>query len=173
MEFLIVRKSKLIEPLKSIIKNQLIKYKKEIWGEYLKNYYNDNKNKLEQQRKKYRENNKDKISEYKKKYMREYNKQYFKSSLDIILNQKIKNHIKADIKYNRHYNEDDYITIEYAKEMLIKCNNKCSLCNIELKLTNFEFQDKQQFSIDRIDNKLAHIKTNCQITCCHCNHKKS
>lgn len=27
----------------------------------------------------------------------------------------------------------------------------------------------EQFSIDRIDNKIAHIQSNCQITCWNCN----
>lgn len=43
---------------------------------------------------------------------------------------------------------------------------------LRIKLVGYDYNDKDQFSIDRKDNKVAHIKSNCQIICWNCNIKK-
>lgn len=143
------------------------------------NYHHSHKETISERSKNYREENKEILSEKHKKYYEnnknELNKKmkvYAKSSIEVILKNKIKNYKQRDIHYNRQFNDDDYVSIEYVNEMLTKCNNRCSLCSIELKLTNFEKRDNQQFSIDRLDNKIAHIKSNIQITCLGCNQHK-
>ena len=42
--------------------------------EYMKEYYENNKDKIKEYKKEYNENNKDKLKEYKKEYMKEYKK---------------------------------------------------------------------------------------------------
>ena len=71
----------------------------------------------------------------------------------------------------RWYKEADYITIEWVKEQLTK-SSKCRLCGTELKLVEWEPDDPKQFSIDRLKNWVAHVKSNCQIICLGCNRKK-
>lgn len=134
----------------------------------VKQYYEGNKDKILEQNKQYHEDNQNKIKEYKK----QYHKKHYNSNLEKIVKSKIRGNIKSDIKHNRLYNEEDYITIEFIKDLLIKCNNCCCLCSKQLKLTNYEYKDAEQFSIDRLDNKMPHIKSNCQITCWNCNFKK-
>ncbi len=54
-----------------------------------------------------------------------------------------------------------------------KTNNKCSYClkDLELFIDN-DNNVKSDLTIDRIDNKLAHIKTNCKLSCLICNVSK-
>lgn len=151
------------------------KHKEEI-ATRLKEYRTKNKEELKQKKKKYYTENKDEIEKHKKHYYEQNKdeilkkcKQYVKSSLDIIIKHKIQGNKNSDDKYGRSYSEDEYITSDWVKDRLIKCTNNCELCGKGLKLTGYEFRDHDQFSIDRIDNKIAHIQSNCQITCWGCN----
>jgi hypothetical protein len=138
---------------------------KEMISEKNKKYGEKNKEVLKEKKKDYYENNKDVLNEKKKVYG--------KSSIDVILKNKIKNYKQRDLQYNRLYNDDDYVSIDYVKEMLIKCENKCCLCKVDIKTSNYENRDPTQFSVDRIDNSKAHTKSNIQITCYKCNcHKQ-
>jgi hypothetical protein len=142
-------------------------------------YYEENKEEIKTKVRKYSRENKEKITENKKEYYRENkdeidkkNKLHRKSTLEILLKAKFKDHKREDKHYNRLYKDDEFVTIEYIKDLLIKCNNCCCLCFKQLKLTNFDFLDKDQFTIDRIDNTKAHIIGNVQIACLSCNVKK-
>lgn len=115
----------------------------------------------------------DKCRMYFKKQYEIKGRKYSKENLDRIIKSKIRNHKCEDILNNRIFNDDDYITIEYIKNMLNDCNEKCCFCKCGVKLINYETKDKEQFSLDRIDSKLAHIKTNIQIACWECNRKKN
>ncbi|MFA5151321.1 MAG: hypothetical protein WC554_02050 [Clostridia bacterium] len=93
----------------------------------------------------------------------------YKSSLENISKYKIFEYRRRDKNKGRDYNIDDYITVEWIKEK-IKENPQCSLCKCELLLCRYPKNDGQQFSVQRINNKLAHIKKNCCIICWKCNH---
>ena len=54
----------------------------------------------------------------------------------------------------------DYIDVEWVKEQLMKTRT-CEFCQVEI--------NDENFSVDRIDNNLNHIKNNCRIICRHCN----
>lgn len=62
--------------------------------------------------------------------------------------------------------------MEWVKNKIEKHKHICTLCGKALKLVGYDYNDKDQFSIDRKDNKVAHIKSNCQIICWNCNIKK-
>ncbi|MEW8688802.1 MAG: hypothetical protein AB2556_23540 [Candidatus Thiodiazotropha sp.] len=50
-------------------------------------------------------------------------------------------------------------------------NNHCAACNIEL-LWAYQPKDIQQFSADRLDNTVGHIRNNIRLTCLKCNRKR-
>jgi hypothetical protein len=75
----------------------------------------------------------------------------------------IQHHKQSDIKADRLDNWSEYINTSYAYEMVMKTNN-CKYC-----LEPIDIMGDNCFSIDRIDNNLAHIKSNCQIICLNCN----
>ena len=135
-----------------------------------KEHYENNKEELLQQRKEHYENNRDKKIQYKRKYYEEnrdkllqQQKEYNKSKGAI--KEKLKHCKENDVKYNREFDIDE----DYVNELLKKQNNTCNNCNIKMKLEWEDAYDKEQFSINRLDNSIGHIKTNCEITCWGCN----
>jgi hypothetical protein len=81
---------------------------------------------------------------------------------------KIEGHRKADLEAGRSWEEEDYITSRWVCETLKKQNYCCSLCFVPLSLVYAE-GDPAQFSVNRHCNALAHIKSNCSMTCLSCN----
>jgi hypothetical protein len=63
------------------------------------------------------------------------------------------------------------ITFEDALEMMLNVN-KCPDCDREIK-KYYEPNDPQQFSFDRLNDRIPHIKSNLRITCLECNMKKA
>lgn len=59
-----------------------------------------------------------------------------------MIKRKIVSHKKADKRYNRQYNENDYININWVKDKLILQNCKCLYCSKELKTKNYEIFSK-------------------------------
>lgn len=88
------------------------------------------------------------------------------------IRKKVKTCRVADVKAERSYKKSDYIDISWVKEALRKADYKCKLCQVKLKLVDWNWLDGEQFSIDRIKNSIAHVKSNCQITCLKCNKEK-
>lgn len=147
--------------------------------QYKKHFYQENKINLIQKQHDNYQKNKMHIIQHKHQYnilhkeqIKKHQQFYIKSSLNIIINHKIKNYKKEDMKKNRLIDEN-YITINWVKDQLIKCNNHCYYCNKLLKLTGYEYKDSNQFSIDRIDNTIAHTQINCVISCWQCNKYKN
>lgn len=93
-------------------------------------------------------------------------------SLTHRIRKKIRTCQRADWERYRVVAKGEYITIAWVKRQLELNNNHCQLCKTELLLTNWAPTCLQQFSIDRIDNKVRHIQANCQITCLGCNWKR-
>jgi len=88
-------------------------------------------------------------------------KQYFKFKID---NYKIQ-----DRKKSRTYTDEDYIDHEFFTNHM-KSSMLCKVCSkaFELYLDN-DNNVQSNITVDRIDNSLAHIKTNCFLSCIHCN----
>ena len=63
---------------------------------------------------------------------------------------------------NMIYNESDYITYQWINDQLIKQKYICNVCQDVIN----------NLSVDRIDNKISHIKSNCQCVCLQCNRSK-
>lgn len=80
------------------------------------------------------------------------------------LQNRIESHIWADKKAGRSVDIENYVDKEWVSEELAK-NETCRLCRVLLTADNF--------SIDRTDNKLCHVKSNCKIICRYCNVAKS
>lgn len=134
-----------------------------------KEHYYNNKEKILIKQKDYYIRNKDEIN----KKMNIYRNNKLENNFEFVCSEKIRALKKVDVKRSRiNYNEEDYINTEWLLNRLNELGNKCSYCDKDLKLMNYEQYDKDQFSVDRIDNNLPHIKNNCDICCLICNLKK-
>ena len=100
-------------------------------------------------------------------------KSYTYARIRQYFNMKIQNYKNQDNKAKRDFKADDYIDEEFIFQQQKKTNNKCSYClkDLEIFIDN-ENSVKSNLTIDRIDNKLAHIKSNCKICCFMCNVSK-
>jgi hypothetical protein len=83
--------------------------------------------------------------------------------------KKIAGHKVEDKKKGRPFEEEDFVQYNDVVRLFKSQDGKCALCGTEL---NIEFRSKNglQFSINRIDNKLAHVKDNCELVCLLCQH---
>jgi hypothetical protein len=79
------------------------------------------------------------------------------------INNMISCHKMNDIKSNRKIEYDKYVDVDWTMNELKK-GNKCSECHKYLDISQPEC-----FSIDRIDNNIAHYEFNCRIICRRCN----
>tara|TARA_R110000868_G_scaffold30901_2_gene113743 strand:- start:3313 stop:4005 length:693 start_codon:yes stop_codon:yes gene_type:complete len=143
-----------------------------------KQYRIDNADKISQQQKQYCIDNADKISQQKKQYCID-NADKIKEKVEIQkkenpLQIKFKNMIKdsktSDKKSNRTYEEEYYITKVFLNELWIKQDKKCyyDCCNIEMAL-DFDKSNTKRISIQRLNNDIAHIQSNCVFSCIQCN----
>ena len=88
-------------------------------------------------------------------------KQYF--------DMKVGNYKLQDKKANRNFNVDDYVTSDWIRTTRRAQNNKCYICKCALELCLDDGKVTSNVTVDRIDNNLAHIKTNCKLSCIKCN----
>jgi hypothetical protein len=93
---------------------------------------------------------------------------------------KVSNYKSQDNKANRIWedeiNPDDpdeinevYITPEWIKQTCSDQNNQCCICNVPFEISLDNGNVKCNVTVDRIDNKLPHLKTNCKLSCIKCN----
>tara|TARA_R110000868_G_scaffold87702_1_gene245022 strand:- start:46 stop:645 length:600 start_codon:yes stop_codon:yes gene_type:complete len=132
---------------------------------YNQEYYIENKEKLKNKRQPY--------SIEKKEHQQQYD---INRKLEYPLKVKIKNIIRgskeSDKKNNRTYNEEDYITRVFLMSLYETQQGKCFYenCNCEMTLDfNKSCRTPTQISIQRLDNEIAHIKSNCVFSCFFCN----
>ena len=81
----------------------------------------------------------------------------------------IHNSKKEDIKYNR-YNESQHIDRAFC-ENLLKTVTHCPYDDCKIRL-QCKIYDSTMASIERIDNSIGHIKSNCTICCLSCNKQR-
>ncbi len=84
-------------------------------------------------------------------------------NINEIIRNRINGHIVADAEAGRKFEKAEYVTIDWVKTKLEKVKT-CKICLSGL--------DYDSFSIDRINNALAHTQGNCQIICRRCNVSK-
>lgn len=71
-----------------------------------------------------------------------------------------------DEKYGRMFQESEYITREFLKECRRKQDNLCG-CGCTMQTENRKASDG--LTVQRLDDSIAHVKTNCILACHHCN----
>lgn len=106
----------------------------------------------------------------------EHNKQRFSCKIcndpvEITLKKMITNSKTKDQKHNRLYDTDDFINTQFLYNLIGDPDDLyCAYYFCDTKL-NF-IGGPALASIERINNDLAHIKTNCVISCLSCNIKR-
>ena len=85
------------------------------------------------------------------------------------IKRKINAHKIEDNKKEREYDDNDFVDIHFVCSKFDAQNGRCARCLNEIIL-DYKPKDECQFSINRIDNRLAHIKSNCELTCLKCQH---
>jgi len=85
---------------------------------------------------------------------------------------KIRQKFKAYAKTDAEKGFDNDLTIDKVKVLMLKQNGARNICNCDLKMF-YAPNDPQQFSVDRIDNRIEHTCSNVQVLCWGCNSAKS
>jgi len=82
----------------------------------------------------------------------------------------VKNSKTHDIEKRRLWNEEDYITIDFVKFLCQHQEGKCIYCQVEMIYGEEELRTVSDgLTIQRMDNALAHIRSNCVLCCFKCN----
>jgi len=69
------------------------------------------------------------------------------------------------------FSEKHFVT-ETEVQALIEHNPKCGYCDTEVLFTSYSSRDKQQWTLDRIDNDFGHNRGNVVLSCLRCNLKR-
>lgn len=81
---------------------------------------------------------------------------------------KIQSYIEQDKVADRTFEKDDFITVDWINEELM-CYNACGVCGEEFTIELENGDVKSNITVDRLQNDIAHVKSNCQLLCHHCN----
>ncbi len=75
-----------------------------------------------------------------------------------------------DRKVNRSWEDKDYITCDWIDAQFEKHGTYCKFCqtNMTLYVTE-DGKVESNITVDRINNALAHVQSNCQLACHTCN----
>ncbi len=117
--------------------------------------YEKNKEIIKEKSKEYRKNNKEKINAYKRK----------ESKTTGAITLKIRTCRNEDKQKNREFNIDK----DYIKVLIEETKNICKYCKENIKFEWEEANDRKQFTINRLNNNIGHIKGNVEICCMDCN----
>lgn len=85
--------------------------------------------------------------------------------LKVTINRMIAGSRDRDIKKNR-FDPVNFITYSFVKNLILECQNICYYCGCEMVLNEF---CSNLATIERLDNSIGHIKSNCVIACKKCN----
>ena len=150
-------------------RKQHYKENKEVILEKNKQHYQKNKEVILEKIKKYKNEHKQEIKEYQKQ---NYETEKKENSLHIKILNMINSSKTRDKKYNRTYDADEYIDYDFLNELWVKQNKKCFYedCECELILCfNKDTREDNMLTIQRLNNKIAHIKSNSVLSCFRCN----
>jgi hypothetical protein len=96
------------------------------------------------------------------------------SRLRLYFRLKINGYKQQDTKANRTFNNAEYVDDYWVNDSIKECNFKCKFCKQQMNLDINQNGDiTSDITVDRINNKKAHIKKNCQLCCLDCNRAKS
>ena len=91
----------------------------------------------------------------------------YKKDLLREINKKIAGYKTQDINKDRYQNNN--ITQEETIEKLVICKLKCNYCKCNMFIFYNKVRDDEQWTLDRIDNDLAHTCENVVVCCLKCN----
>jgi hypothetical protein len=95
--------------------------------------------------------------------------------------QKVEGYKVQDRKANRTWNDVEenpedpeecyypYVSPEWIRDQANKQDMECCICKVPLEISLDNGNVHSNVTVDRIDNALPHIKTNCRLTCVKCN----
>jgi 5-methylcytosine-specific restriction endonuclease McrA len=89
-----------------------------------------------------------------------------------MITRQIKNKISAyrsQDTQKKLLNVIELADVRTAIELLYVAENKCFYCKSPVRILYENVRDPRQWSLDRIDNALGHIKNNLMIACLECN----
>tara|TARA_A100001015_G_scaffold229222_1_gene259133 strand:- start:2387 stop:2899 length:513 start_codon:yes stop_codon:yes gene_type:complete len=87
------------------------------------------------------------------------------------INNKLNSYKQQDVK-NNIYGEKFFIKADKVIELLVGCKLRCFYCNTNVFLIYKEIKDKNQWTLDRINNDIGHNNDNVVISCLDCNLKR-
>ena len=94
-----------------------------------------------------------------------------KEPCEIILkhiSQKISGYRSQDIKKSL-YEKEKLIDVEYVLKILENAENICYYCKKPVEVLYENVREPKQWSLDRINNDMGHIKENIVLACLQCN----
>ena len=91
----------------------------------------------------------------------------FKKEID----NKINGYKNQDV-IKKLYDSSIFVTFNHLVNMLNKCNCKCHYCEKDLQIFYKYVREKNQWSLDRINNDEGHNINNVVISCLECNLKR-
>ena len=94
-----------------------------------------------------------------------------KYEVDDYNDKKIQEKLNSYVLSDKEKGLNNDLTVNKVKTLINKQNGACNICNCDLKF-NYSSNDRQQFSVDRIDSRLGHLCSNVQILCWGCNSSK-
>jgi len=93
------------------------------------------------------------------------------NKLDLIkreLFKKIQGYKHQDEK-KQLFNEKGFVTFDNVVQRLVECKLKCFYCNCNMALVYSDIRQKNQWTLDRIDNSQGHNNNNVVAACLQCN----
>ena len=87
------------------------------------------------------------------------------------IKRKLSSYKTQDTRKDR-YNAKEFITYESTLEKLVISRLICSYCQNRILLMHKDRREKQQWTLDRIDNSLCHSGPNTVVCCLECNLQK-
>ena len=70
------------------------------------------------------------------------------------------------------YSPKEFISLESTIQRLVESRLKCFYCNCDVNIIYSTCRQKNQWTLDRIDNALGHNTDNVLISCLDCNLKR-
>ena len=87
------------------------------------------------------------------------------------INKKIASYKKQDID-KRRYVETQFITFDETIDLLCESQLLCYYCCKQMSVFYDNVREKNQWTLDRVDNDVCHSKDNLVVSCLSCNLQK-
>lgn len=91
------------------------------------------------------------------------------NNINKIINKKISAYKAQDEKNKRDITSEEYVSAKDVKDLFVKQDYKCYICCDTVIIAEWQSKCLYQFTLDRINNKLPHLKNNILVSCYYCN----